>query len=83
MEVFDFNAPAEVFARTAGGGKRRPLSYWRFLTGAEAIKHVMEVLAAERLEGTIVETDKARLGSDEIRALYNSPEYPLPRRNVS
>ncbi len=82
MEHFDFNAPAEVFAITWG---KRPhfMTYRRFLTGAEAIRHVMEVLHADMRRGTIVETDLARFHPAEIRILYQRADYPLSRREPS
>jgi hypothetical protein len=79
MEKFDFEAPAEVF--NAGGrmGKRRAMAYLRFQTGAEALQHAMEVLGPDKLGGTTIQSDEARFGAADIRELYDSIEYPLPR----
>ena len=65
MENFDFSAPAEMFAITWG---KRPhfMTYRRFSTGAEAIRHVMEILHADMRRGTIVET-----GVDKHAGLYH------------
>lgn len=41
----------------------------------------MEGLSAEAQAGAVVETEAVRLSMAEIRALYESPDYPLPRRN--
>lgn len=41
----------------------------------------MEGLTVEAQAGAVVETEAARLSMAEIRALYDSPDYPLPRRN--
>jgi hypothetical protein len=83
MTHFDFNAPAEVFAVTGRRERRHRMTYRRFQTGAEAIRHAMEVLSAEALGGTIVETDEERFGAAEIRTLYESSDYPLARRKAS
>lgn len=79
MESFDFNAPAEIFASKSRGVSRRPMTYRRFATGAEAIRYAMEVLSVEMLAGTVMEASTARFGAAEIRKLYDSPEYPLQR----
>ena len=47
------------------------MTYRRFFTGAEAIRHVMEVLHPDMRRGTIVETDVARFGSAEIGSCTN------------
>lgn len=62
---------------------RRPMTFRRFATGAEAIRYAMEVLDAESLGGAIVETDQARLGAGKIRELYDCSDYPLPRQKIS
>jgi hypothetical protein len=59
------------------------MTYRRFFTGAEAIRHVTEVLHADMRRGTIVETDLARFGPAEIRILYQRADYPLSRREPS
>ena len=71
MEYFDFNAPAEVFAIAWGMKRPHFMTYRRFFTGAEAIRHVMEVLHPDMRRGTIVETDVARFGSAEIGSCTN------------
>ena len=83
MENFDFNAPADVFV---GGGRinrRKAMSYRRFQTGAEAIRFAIELQAADKLVATVVEIDETRFAAEEIRTLYDSAEYPLPRRQTS
>ena len=83
MDQFDFNAPAEVFAIAWGMKRPHFITYRRFFTGAEAIRHVMEVLHPDMRRGTIVETDVARFGPAEIRILYQRADYPLIRRKPS
>lgn len=83
MEQFNFNRPAELFVAPGRGAVRRKMSYRRFASGAEAIKYAIEVVGPDNLWGTIIETDEARLGADEIRLLYQRPDYPLPRSGAS
>ena len=75
MDQFDFNAPAEIFSGTGRWASRRPMTYHRFSTGAEAIRFAMEVQTAEMLAGTVMEAGEARFGAAAIRALYESFEY--------
>jgi hypothetical protein len=79
MEHFDFDAPADVFAIAGGRQWRCPMTYRRFRTGAEAIRHVIEGLGADAQCGAVVESDEARLGPAEIRAMYESTDFPLRR----
>ena len=80
MTHFDFDAPADVFAGGSFGKRWRPLTFRRFQTGAEAIRYAVEGQSADKLIGTIVEVDDDRFGPEEIRSLYDSIDYPLPRR---
>jgi len=59
------------------------MTYHRFSTGAEAVRYAMEVLPAEVLFGTVMEVCDSRFGAAEIRRLYESPAYPLPRSHSS
>ena len=83
MENFNYAQPADVFV---GGGrlsKRYPMAYRRFPTGAEAIRFAIELQSSDKLVGTVVELDEARFGAAEIQQLYESTDYPLPRRQTS
>lgn len=82
MEQFDFEAPADVFAGGGRGGRGRPMQYRRFHTGAEALRHAIEDLPADLQFGAVVEMDGVRFGATEIRGLYDSTAYPLPRRRT-
>lgn len=79
MEQFDFDGPAELYAATGRGVSRRTMSYKRFASSAEAIKYAVEVVGADKLWGTVIETETARLGAAEINALYQRNDYPLRR----
>ena len=78
LGAIDFNAPAELFP-SRSRKTRRPMSYRRFDTAAEAIRFAIEELPAPLLLGAFLEVDEIRFGGDDIRRLYDSPEYPLPR----
>jgi hypothetical protein len=77
--AFDYNAPAEVFAGRSMRGPR-PMRYQRFETGAEALRFAIEVLPRANLLGAILEANERRYWHAEIRKLYDSPGYPLPRK---
>jgi hypothetical protein len=79
MDNFDFDAPAEIFASRGRRASPRSMTFHRFSTGAEAIRHAMEVLPPDVLAGTVMESNEERFGAAEIRSLYESPKYPLPR----
>lgn len=79
MENFNFSEPAELFSVALSRGRRSPMAYRRFPTGAEAIKYVMETSQAGVLVDAVIENDEVRLGVMEIRELYQSAAYPLAR----
>jgi hypothetical protein len=76
MMVFNYAAPAELFA--AHG--RKGLRYRRFSKAAEAIQYAVEKLPGEVLPATSIEVARERYGPEQIRALYESDGYPLPRK---
>jgi hypothetical protein len=78
LGAIDFNASAELFP-SRSRKTRRPMSYRRFDTAAEAIRFAIEELPAALLLGAFLEVDEVRFGGDDIRRLYDSPDYPLPR----
>ena len=76
MDKFDYNAPAELFPSR----NRKIVSkvkYRRFDKAAEAIRFAVEELPAPLLLGAYIEIDEKRLGHQDIRALYESKNYPL------
>ena len=79
--AFDYNAPAEVFAGRSMRGPR-PMRYQRFETGAEALRFAIEVLPRANLLGAILEANERRYWHAEIRRLYDSSNYPLPRKEM-
>jgi hypothetical protein len=56
------------------------VTYKRFAVAAEAIRYAIEVLPATSFLGAYLEANEERLDSQGIRELYDSVEYPLPRR---
>lgn len=83
MQNFNYDAPAEIFSN-AGGNKRRPaVGYRRFNSGAEAVRFAVEGIPGTLLVGVILEADEERFDHLAIRALYDSPEYPLVRDDAA
>ncbi len=81
MAEFNYNAAAELFPTRRRLPRRQPFGYKRFSQAAEAIRFAIEDLPSECLAGAFLEVDEKRYGSDEIRRLYESAEYPLTRRS--
>jgi hypothetical protein len=77
---FDYDAPAELFMAKRKGGARQPLGYRRFATAAEAIRFAIEDFPAVRMLGAWMQVGDERFDSDSIQHLYDSGDYPLPRR---
>jgi hypothetical protein len=82
MAEFDYNAAAELFPTRRRMPRRQPLGYRRFDRAAHAIRFAIEDLPAELLTGAFLEVDEERYNSDQIRSLYERPDYPLPRRST-
>jgi len=56
------------------------MRYKRFAQAADAVRFAIEELPSELFLGAFIEVDGERYGCDEIRRLYESAGYPLPRR---
>jgi hypothetical protein len=74
---FDYHAPAELFPSRSRKG--RSVTYRRFNTAAEALRFSLEQVPESALLGAYLEVNEARFGLAEMRQLYQSPAYPLPR----
>jgi len=80
MTEFDYTAAAELFPTRRRPPRRDPFGYKRFPQAAQAIRFAIEDLPPECLVGAFLEVDEQRYGSEDIRRLYDSAEYPLARR---
>jgi Arc/MetJ-type ribon-helix-helix transcriptional regulator len=79
VDKFNYNAPAELFpSRNRKIAKK--VKYRRFDRAAEAIRYAVEELPEPLLLGAFIEMDNERLGHKDIRALYESADYPLTKR---
>lgn len=76
---FEYEAPAELFSSGGIGARKRPVSYRRFPSSAEAIRFAVEELPQIMQRGTVMEVGDDRFEFDDIRALYESEKYPLAR----
>jgi hypothetical protein len=78
MHKFNFNAPAELFP-SRNRKVVNKVKYRRFDRAADAIRFAVEELPEPLLLGAFIEIDEERLGHKDIRALYDSADYPLAR----
>jgi hypothetical protein len=80
MAAFDYSVSAELFPSRNRKYSHVSLRYKRFARAADAIRFAIEELPPELLVGAFLEVDGKRYGSGTIRRLYESSDYPLPRR---
>ncbi|MBY0381392.1 MAG: hypothetical protein K2W78_05695 [Xanthobacteraceae bacterium] len=80
MAAFNFNTEAELFPAAIRKKKRAGFAYRRFGTAAEAVQFAIEQLPPDSLNGAYLQVDEARFDQNGIRSLYESSEFPLPRR---
>jgi hypothetical protein len=83
MSTFDYATSAELFPTRGRKSRRIPMGYKRFDRAAEAIRFAMEELPPDALVGAHLEVDEQRFDSGGIRRLYESADFPLPRRAVA
>jgi hypothetical protein len=81
MSKFNYSAPAELFP-SRNRKIKQVVKYRRFNSAAEALRYAMEELPQPLLLGAFIEIGELRLGHQDIRALYESPDYPLKRKQV-
>ena len=76
---FDYTRPAALFleSRTGTG---RPLGYRRFRSADEGIRFAVEDLPVTGMQ-VWLEVGNERLNQERIQQLYDSADYPLPRRD--
>jgi hypothetical protein len=83
MSAFDYTVEAELFPAPSRTSRRQASGYKRFPQAADAIRFAVEELPARLLIGACLEVAEERFGGDEIRRLYDSADYPLPRRVIA
>jgi hypothetical protein len=83
MAEFNYNALAELFPNRGRMSRRQSFGYKRFPKAAQAIRFAMEDMPRASLVGAFLEVNEQRYGSDDIRRLYESADYPLTRRSAS
>ena len=79
IDQFAFEAPAEIYSSGGTRARKGPMSYRRFQSSAEAIRFAVEELPQILQRGTVMEVGDDRFEFADIRALYDSDCYPLPR----
>ena len=81
MTEFDYNALAELFP-TGRLPRRQSFGCERFAKAALAIRVAMKDPPRASLIEALLEANERRCGSDGIRRLYESADYPLTRRDA-
>jgi hypothetical protein len=80
ISEFDYSVLAELFPSRNRKHNKQSLRYRRFARAADAIRFAIEELPPDLLVGAFLEVDGKRYESGSIRRLYESCDYPLPRR---
>jgi hypothetical protein len=79
MSAFDYNLEAGLFSANKGF-RHKGLEYRRFVRAAEAIRFAIEDLPSNVLGGCSLEMAEESYVGIAIRGLYESVDFPLPRR---
>jgi len=82
MDKFDFRAPAELFP-SRNRKVASKVKYRRFDKAADAIRFAVEDLPEPLLLGATIQIGDERFGHQQIRALYDSAEFPLKRKQAA
>jgi hypothetical protein len=77
---FDYTALAELYPTRSYKRRAGCVTYKRFEVAAEAVRFAVEELPSELLLGTYLEVEEERFNGKQIRLLYESNDYPLPRK---
>ena len=78
--AFSFKKSAELVPAAIRKKKRAGFAYRRFDTAADAVRFAIEELPADSLNGAYLQVEEARFDQNGIRSLYESSDFPLPRR---
>jgi hypothetical protein len=80
MSAFDYSMEAGLFSAKGAHFPHKGLEYRRFVGAAEAIRFAIEDLPSNVLGGCSLEVAEDTYGGNAIRGLYESVDFPLPRR---
>lgn len=87
MSAFDYGVEAGLFSskslKSGPKFRQKAIEYRRFARAADAIRFVMEDIPSNLLQSCSLEVDEATYVGVAIRGLYESSEFPLPRRTKS
>jgi hypothetical protein len=83
MVPFDYTAGADFFPGRSRKTLHRRTGYRRFAQAADAIRFVIKDLEPDLMLGTYILVDEERYTGADIRRLYESADYPLPRPTPS
>jgi hypothetical protein len=83
MDMFDYNAPAELFTGRLRISRTQSVGYRRFARAVDAVRFAIEDLPAQSLAGASLEVGEDRFNAEGIRRLYEHTGYPLDRREPS
>jgi hypothetical protein len=81
--TFDYTALAELYPARRCKRSTGRVTYKRFEVAAEAVRFAMEELPSQFLLSTYPEVKEERFDSRQIRSLYESRDYSLPRKVVT
>jgi hypothetical protein len=80
MSAFDYGVEAGLFSAKGTHFRPKSLEYRRFVRAAEAIRFAIEDLPSNMLDGCSLELAEDMYVGSAIRGLYESEDFPLPRR---
>jgi hypothetical protein len=80
MGAFDYSLEAALFFAKGSKFRDHALEYRLFVRAAEAIRFAIEDLPSNILRGCSLEVGEDRYVGDAILGLYESVDFPLPRR---
>ena len=82
MTFMDFNARAELYL---GSDRNTALEQGprTFRTAAQALRFAFEQAAPVSLRGASLKVGNRSYLAHELRQLYRSPDYPLPRQEAT